>query len=153
MTFQSLLDNNIYITRGSVFKWFEYEFSADNSQYETKDKYWITLNCKVNDFPINAVLPTSQYNNHYYSNPAHLIDTVIFEKGESQYFNSKKTIIDLKNIIEEDEYIIKEAYEAKYLIHLGDLEPELLTKIEEVIRNSDEIDLFKINEYLCIDVD
>lgn len=149
MTFQSLLENNLIIARGSVFKWYEYDFSTSSSEYEKRDKFWITLNCKINDFPINAVLPTSQHDNHYYSNPKHIIDTVIIHKGESAYFNADKTIIDLKNIIEEDEYMIREAYETDYLIHLGNLEPELLARIEEAINNATELDLFKIDEYLC----
>ena len=149
MSFQSLLENTLVITRGSVFKWYEYEFSADSNEYETRDKFWITLNCKINDFPINAVLPTSQYDNHYYSNAVHMIDTVVINRGESVYFNADKTIIDLKNIIEEDEYLIREAYEADYLTYLGNLEPDLLTRIENAIQNAQELDLFKIDEYLC----
>ena len=144
MNFDDLLRGHLLIHRASVFKWFDYTFGNGDS----KDKFFITLNCSINDFPINAVLPTSQHDNHHYSRPANMIDTVILEANESRFFN-KKTIIDLKNIIYKEEEEIRNAYEDEYLIYLGDLEREIMERIESTIRNSDEIEPFKIAEYLC----
>ena len=41
------------------------------------------------------------------------------------------------------------AYDDEYLVYLGDLESEIMDRIEQTIRVSDEIDPFKIAEYLC----
>jgi hypothetical protein len=62
MNFDDLLRGHLLIHRASVFKWFDYTFGNGDS----KDKFFITLNCSINDFPINAVLPTSQHDNHLY---------------------------------------------------------------------------------------
>jgi len=65
MDFQALCENMLIIERCTVFMWQEYVFQDTG---EERDKYWVTLNCKINDFPINVILPTSKYGNHYYSN-------------------------------------------------------------------------------------
>ena len=125
--------------------WHEYPFEdADSS----KDKYWITLNCKINDFPINAVLPTSQWDNHYYLKEENMIDTVILEANESKFFN-KKTIVDLKNIVSEDEERVNEGIECNMLNYLGELESTLFQRIEEAIRNAITLSPFDKKEYLC----
>lgn len=144
MTFDQLVGGNLIIHRGSVFKWFDYTFGDG----DTRDKFWITLNCSINDFPINAVLPTSKHDNHYYSKSEHMIDTVVLEPNESEFFD-KKTIIDLKKIIHKEESEIRNAYDDQYLMYHGDLESEIMDKIEKTIRDSEEIDQFKILEYLC----
>ncbi len=46
----------LIIQRGSLFHWENYEFE-DNSK---KNKYFIALNCKIQDSEINLVLPTSK---------------------------------------------------------------------------------------------
>ena len=94
MTFDQLAGGNLIIHRASVFKWFDYTFGNG----DIRDKFWITLNCSINDFPINAVLPTSQHDNHYYSKAENMIDTVVFKPNESEFFVSKK-IIDINKII------------------------------------------------------
>ena len=109
----------------------------------------LTLNCKINDFPISVILPTSKYGNHYYSNPINLKDCVIINQGESKYFNAEKTILDLKNIVKEEEYIIKEAYEDGFLIKLGPLEEHLCLRLEQAIKNSELLEQYVINELLC----
>jgi len=146
MSFNSLIENNLYVERCTVFKWYDYTFHETG---EIRDKYWITLNCKINDFPINVILPTSQYNNNYYTNPINLIDCIIINKGESQYFDAEKTILDLKNIIKEEKYTIEEAYQDKYLIRLGSLESDICSKIEDTIKNSDLLEQHIINKLLC----
>ena len=126
--------------------WHEYPFEDDNDN--SKDKFWITLNCEINGFPMNAVLPTSQYTNHYYTREENLIDTVIFEANESQFFY-KKTIIDLKNIILEEEEQIREGIEQNFLKYLGELEPHLFQRIEKTIQNAITLSFFDKQEYLC----
>ena len=113
--FLALLENSLIIHRCTIFKWEEYLFQDTG---EIKDKYWITLNCKLNEFPINVILPTSQWDNHYYSKKNHMIDCVIIERGESKYFNAEKTILDLKNIISEEEHKVREAFEDGFLCDL-----------------------------------
>lgn len=144
MTFDQLAGGNLIIHRASVFKWFDYTFGNG----DIRDKFWITLNCSINDFPINAVLPTSQHDNHYYSKAENMIDTVVLKPNESEFFD-RKTIIDLKKIIHKEESEVRNAYDDEYLVYLGDLESEIMDRIEQTIRVSDEIDPFKIAEYLC----
>lgn len=145
ISFSSLLEESLLIERCTVFHWDRYEFSTG----QIKDKFWVTLNCKINDFPIKVVLPTSQYDNYHYSITEHLEDCVIIEKGESIYFNADKTILDLKNIISEDEYKIRIAYEDEFLVKLGPLEPEICARIEKKIEESELLDPFIIDELLC----
>jgi len=146
MNFNTLIENNLYIERCTVFRWSDYTFQDIG---EIKDKYWVTLNCKINDFPINVILPTSQFGNHYYQNPINLIDCIIINEGDSKYFTAEKTILDLKNIIKEEEFIIKEAYEEGYLVKLGPLEDTICHKIEYTIKNSDLLEQYVIDELLC----
>lgn len=148
MNFTALLESSLTIHRCTVFKWEEYRFQDTG---ELRDKYWITLNCKINDFPINVILPTSQYDNHYYSNPKHLIDCVIIDKNESKYFNAEKTILDLKNIVTEEEHRVREAFENGYLIECGALEDNLVERLEKAIEDSETLDPFFIDELLCRD--
>ena len=140
------IDDNLHITRGSIYFWKNYAFNENEE--DNRNKYWITLNCKVNDFPINVVLPTSQNNNRYYSNQDNMIDTVVIEASESEYF-SKKTIIDLKNITHESQDKIEEAWDLRYLQYCGNLEVDLLDRIEEAIRNAITISPMDKKEYLC----
>lgn len=147
MNVSDIIDAQVHIKRGSVYLWHQYPFT--NSK-DVKDKYWITLNCLVNDFPINAILPTSQWDNHYYTKKDNRIDTVIFEKNESEFFK-KKTVIDLKNIIFEEESRVREGIENNFLKYQGLLEDNLFKRIEEAIRGAVTLSKIKKNEYLCID--
>lgn len=144
--FNALIENTLIIYRCTIFHWKDYQFS-DTGEY--KDKYWLTLNCKINEFPINIILPTSQYDNHHYSHDINLVDCVIIEKGESQYFNKEKTILDLKNVIKEDEYKIRTGYEEGFLVELGPLEDNLCSRLEKAIEDSDTLDEYEIDELLC----
>lgn len=148
MNFASLLENSLLVHRCTVFKWLEYEFE---DTIETRDKYCITLNCRLNEFPINIILTTSRYDNHYYSKPEHMIDCVVINSQESRYFNAEKTILDLKNIILEDESKIREAYENGFFIECGPLEHNLVVRLEQAIENSELLDPYKINKLLCKD--
>lgn len=139
------LTHIIHIKRGSVYKWYEYPFEDNDT---AKDKYWITLNCEINGFPMNAILPTSQWNNHYYLREENMIDTIVFEANESQFFN-KKTIIDLKNIVLEEEEQVKEGIKENFLKYLGELETNLFQRIEKAIEYAITISNFDKQEYLC----
>ena len=147
MNFEDLIGAQVHITRGSVYLWYEYP-SIDSN--DVRDKYWITLNCSINDFPINTILPTSQWNNHYYSREDSLIDTVIIEQGESEFF-TKKTVIDLKNILIEDEVRIRDGIENNFLQYKGKLEGEIFERIENAIKFAITISSMDKDEYLCID--
>ncbi|MBN2826207.1 MAG: hypothetical protein JXQ76_12830 [Campylobacterales bacterium] len=144
MNFEYFRDNTLIIHRASVFKWQDYTFGNGDS----KDKFWITLNCKINEFPINAILPTSKYDKRYYSKAQSLRDTIVLEANESQFF-PRKTLIDLKNIIQQEESEVRDAFEDEYLVYLGELEESIMQKIETAIRNSEILEPFKISEYLC----
>jgi hypothetical protein len=69
------------IQRFGVYHWKSFEFE-DNTQ---KDKYFITLNCKLNDMEIALVLPISQIEK-YQKFKNRIIDTVIINQNESKYF-------------------------------------------------------------------
>jgi len=138
-------DDYLHIKRGSIYYWEDYSFKDGGE----RNKYWVTLNCMVNDYPINIVLPTSQVESHYYTNTDNLIDTVIIEVGESKYF-FKKTIIDLKNITHEHQDKIEEAWNDGYLQYKGELEDELFARIEDTIRNAVTLSSMDKKEYLCV---
>ena len=146
MDFQALCENMLIIERCTVFIWEDYTFQDTG---EERDKYWVTLNCKINDFPINVILPTSKYANHHYSNPINLRDCVIINRGESRHFQADKTILDLKNIIKEEKWKIKYAYEDGFLRELGALEDGICKRIEKVIEDSELLEPYKIDELLC----
>ena len=146
MDFQALVENTLIIERCTVFMWEDYTFSDTG---EKRDKYWVTLNCKINDFPINVILPTSKYGNHHYSNPINIMDCVIINRGESKYFSADKTILDLKNIVKEEEWSIKLAYEDGYLRELGALEDAICRRVEKTIEDSELLEPYKIDELLC----
>jgi len=148
VNFEDLIGVQVHITRGSVYLWHEYPFVDSD---DVRDKYWITLNCEINDFPINAVLPTSQWNNHYYSREENLIDTVIIDKNESSFF-AKKTVIDLKNILIEDEIRIRDGIENNFLQYKGELESEIFSRIENAIQSAITLSPIDKNEYLCLDL-
>ncbi|MBP1681044.1 MAG: hypothetical protein H6Q35_1383 [Proteobacteria bacterium] len=146
MSFTALLENNLLVDRCTVFKWFNYEFKHDK-----KDKFCITLNCKLNEFPINLILTTSRYDKHYYKQEKNMIDCVVIEKGESKYFNVEKTIIDLKNIFIMEEDKMMEAFEDEFLVLCGKLEEHLVTRLEKAIENSELLEPYKIKKLLCKD--
>ena len=143
------LDDILHIERGSIYYWTEYHFNENEE--DNRNKYWITLNCKVNDFPMNIVLPTSQVDKSYYDNPQNMRDTIVIEATESKYFH-KKTLIDLKNIIHERQTIIEEAWEAGYLKYEGKLESYLFERIEHAIQNAITLSPMNKKEFLCEEI-
>jgi len=54
MDFTALMENTLMIERCTVFMWEDYIFQDTGEQSDRK--YWVTLNCKINDFPINVIL-------------------------------------------------------------------------------------------------
>ena len=140
------MDDVLHITRGSIYYWIDYAFNENEE--DNRNKYWITLNCTVNDFPINVVLPTYQGDNHYYNNQENMKDTVIIEANESEFFY-KKTIIDLKKITHESNTKIEEAWNEGYLKYRGNLEEHLFLRIENAIRNAITLSPIDKKEFLC----
>ena len=147
--------SSIAIARGSVFVWFDYVFE-DGSK---KDKYIITLNCNVKDSKTNTVktsriyivLPTSQYDKHYKDNPSNLLDTVVLEPLECRFFNKEntKTVIDIKKIIFKELNSLKDAISKNNLKFLGLIEPIILKRIEDEIKNAFTISQENKDILLC----
>ncbi len=148
MSLQRLTENVLLIKRFSVFYWIDYQFH-DGS--EERNKYIITLNCLVNEFPLTIILPTSKDDGAFYSNKANLIDCVKINIGESEFFTYKdnNTIVDLRNINTEDQSIIEAVHEEGELQFQGILEPKLQDRITKAIEDSLTIEEYLIDKYLC----
>jgi len=133
------------ISRGSIYLWKMYDFEDGG---EPKDKYWLALTCIVNGSPIHAVLPTSQYDKHYKYNPDNCYDTVVIEVGECEYF-SKKTVIDLKNIREENPDKLKSAIEGSRFFYVGQLEKTIMDRINDAIEDAYTLPSYLIDALTC----
>jgi hypothetical protein len=132
-----------FISRFGVYHWQSFKFE-DNSQ---KDKYFISLNCKLNDLEIALVLPTSQVEK-YQKFKNRLVDTIIIHPGESEFFN-KLTLIDLKNIKYLEANSIYQAVEKGKINYLGILEKDLCNKIETTIQEAITLSTKIKNQLLC----
>ena len=117
-----------FIQRFGVYHWEKFAFEDNTS----KDKYFITLNCTLNDVDIALVLPTSQIEK-YQKFKNRLIDTIIIKENESRYFK-KQTLIDLKNIKYFEAVAIYEAVEKGKITYLGLLEEHISKRIEDAIK-------------------
>jgi len=116
------------ILRFGVYHWKSFEFEDGTS----KDKYFIAFNCKLDDLEISIVLPTSQIEKY---TGTRLIDTVLVNRQESQYF-SKDTLIDLKNIKVYEREKIEIALNGGKIQYLGILEKFLIKRIKDAITNA-----------------
>ena len=119
-----------FIQRFGVYHWKSFEFEDNTS----KDKYFITLNCKLNDREVALVLPTSQVNK-YQNNQNRFIDTILINPNESKFF-IKETLIDLKNIKYFEAPIIYDAVERSKINYLGLLESKICERIENAIKEA-----------------
>ncbi len=137
------------VYRWGVYHWTDFRFQDGSS----KNKFWIALVCKIIDpkdgseVKIPSLIPTSQWEK-YENHPNRLIDTVILEPGESQFF-PKKTILDLKNIQwvrEKDLYI---AIHTGRLTFKGTLEEDICRKVEHAIREAETLSPRDIRVLLC----
>lgn len=133
--------NILLIQRFGVYHWQDYTFKDGTS----KDKFFIALNCKIDDKTINLVLPTSQYEKRYEGSSYYLMDTVIVEHGESQYF-TKKTVIDLKNI----QNLKSNEIKIDNIDYKGVLEQNICNGVEQTIKNSKLLSPIAIRELLCM---
>lgn len=131
------------ILRGSIYLWKSYNFEDGT----TKDKYWLALTCTVNGNPIYAVLPTSQYK-HYEHNESRCYDTIIIEENESTHF-PKKTIIDLKNVRQENKSALDNAIQTNQFIYVGQLEEDIMNKIKNAIENAYTLPQQLIDNLTC----
>ena len=132
-----------FIQRFGVYHWKSFIFE-DNTK---KDKYFITLNCKLSDKEIALILPTSQVEK-YKSVSNRLIDTIIIKANESRFFK-KDTLIDLKNIKYFEANSIYEAVEKGKVNYLGLLEKELIQRIENSINEASTLSKKLKNQLLC----
>ena len=119
-----------FVQRFGVYHWKSFEFEDNTS----KDKYFITLNCKLNDKEIALVLPTSQVKK-YQKFKNRLIDTIIIKENESKFFK-KETLIDLKNIKYFESPIIYDAVERDKINYLGLLENKICERIEKAVKEA-----------------
>jgi len=132
-----------FIQRFGVYHWKSFIFE-DNTK---KDKYFITLNCKLSDKEIALILPTSQVEK-YKSVSNRLIDTIIIKANESRFFK-KDTLIDLKNIKYFEANLIYEAVEKGKVNYLGILEKELIQRMENSIKEAITLSKKFKNQLLC----
>ena len=130
------------IIRFGVYHWNDYIFDNGTS----KDKYWIALNCQIEQENYYAVLPTSQIDKYQFSTIN--IDTVKIEKDESKYF-AKTTILDFKNIQLNTKDEIDFILNNNKLDYKGLLESEIQEKIILCIKNSETLSELFIDELLC----
>ena len=131
----------IIIYRFGVYHWKSFKFEDNTS----KDKYFIALNCKINDIEISVVLPTSQIQKY---NSKRLIDTIFIKANESQFF-TKDTIIDLKNIKIIDKNRLDNALQQNKINYLGKLEDNLIKRIETAIIEAITLSNIERNKLLC----
>jgi len=132
-----------FIQRFGVYHWEKFEFE----DYSNKDKYFITLNCKLNDNEIALILPTSQVEK-YHKFQNRLIDTIIITSNESKFFK-KDTLIDLKNIKYFESNSIYEAVEKSKINYLGLLEKDICERIEKAINEAITLSTKLKNQLLC----
>ena len=140
--------NLLVVNRFGVYHWNDYTFNDDTS---IKDKYWIALNCTINQKKYYAILPTSQYEKYNKQNKFILTDTIILNPSESEYF-SKKTVLDLKNLKTNSIDEIRNAFELNKFKYLGVLEKEIQNSIINTIKNAETLSNKTIKILLCEEV-
>lgn len=121
-----------------------YEFADGKS--DPKNKFWLSLTCVYNDFPMYIVLPTSK--THKYVSGFPSLDTVLIKMGESEHFD-EDTIIDLKQLKKQDEKTLLEACDLGKFNYVGQLESVLLQRIEEAIDSAVTLSPEIIDILLC----
>jgi len=136
----------VLVVRGGVYHWQSYQFK-DKTQ---RDKFFISLNCKIDCEPFWLVLPTSQYEKQYQGSQKRLIDTLILEPHESQYF-PKKTVIDLKNLKDVCPNELKNAINQQKINYIGLLEKPIFERLEQTIKQALTLSPILINQLLCIE--
>ena len=132
-----------FINRFGVYHWKEYVFEDGTS----KDKYWVSLNCMINQKEYHAVLPTSKVEKHKFNT----IDTLIIPSGSSVHFKVD-TLLDFKKLKINNKIEIEKAFTNNNFIYLGLLEQELQKKIEDTILNSETLSQILIDTLLCKEI-
>lgn len=132
-----------FINRFGVYHWKEYVFEDGTS----KDKYWVSLNCMINQKEYHAVLPTSKVEKHKFNT----IDTLIIKSGSSIHFKVD-TLLDFKKLKINNKIEIEKAFTNNNFTYLGLLEQELQKKIEDTILNSETLSQILIDTLLCKEI-
>lgn len=130
--------------RGGVYHWQSFQFE-DQTQ---RDKFFISLNCEIDSKPFWLVLPTSQYEKHYQGKPQRLVDTLVIEPLESQFFQ-KKTVIDLKNLKDVCPNELQNAINQQKVTYVGLLEKAILERLEQTIEHAFTLSPAFIDQLLC----
>lgn len=131
--------------QGAVYYWKSYRFENE----QTQDKFCIILSCKIGNYPVYVVLPTSQFDKHYKNRQDRLIDTVIIKANECKYFTQPVTVVDLKQIRKEEEEEIDKAVKEGKLEYRGILEERIIRRIKTAVENSETVSGEVINAILC----
>jgi hypothetical protein len=130
----------LFINRFGVYHWSEYIFE-DNS---SKDKFWISLTCKINQKEYYAILPTSKVDKYKFRST----DTYIIQEGTSRYFQ-EKTLLDFNKIKINKQQEIEKAFKNNKFKYLGLLEKSIQYDIENIILNAQTLSQNMINTLLC----
>lgn len=135
-----MFDNTLIIHRFGIYHWEDYPFE-DGSK---KDKYWISLNCSIDEVEYYAILPTSQVDKFY-----HNIDILKIDINKSKYFD-KVTILDFNNIKVNTKQEIEKVFLSNKLTYKGLLEKNIQDDIVSSITNAETLSEKKKKELLCI---
>jgi len=133
----------LFINRFGVYHWKEYLFEDATS----KDKYWVSLTCKINQKEYHAVLPTSKVEKHKFNT----IDTLIIKSGTSIHFKVD-TLLDFKKLKINNKVEVETAFANNNFKYLGLLEQEIQKKVEDTILNSETLSQILIDTLLCQEV-
>lgn len=134
--------NMLFINRFGVYHWCEYTFEDGSS----KDKYWISLNCFIEQVEYHAILPTSKVE----KNKFNTIDTLTIKENSSQYFK-KETLLDFKKLTINNKDEISKAFTGDKFRYLGLLEQSIQDEIISTIENSLTLSEVLIATLLCTD--
>lgn len=134
--------------RGGVYHWQAFQFEDKTK----RDKFFISLNCEIDSDPFWLVLPTSQYEKQYLNYSQRLIDTLVLEPDESQYF-PRKTVIDLKNLKDVCPTELQQAINQQKVRYIGLLEIAILERLEQTIEKAFTLSPALIDQLLCREIE
>lgn len=130
----------LFLNRFGVYHWKEYILEDKT----TKDKYWLSLNCMIDQEEYHAVLQTSKVEKYKFNT----IDTFIITANSSSHFKVD-TLLDFKKLKINTKSEIQKAFENNKFEYLGLLEKEIQKQVEDTILNSETLSELLVNTLLC----